>query len=724
MRCNPLRWLWGLLPLSLLLGATVFLQRPPIEAELGRAVEARLKQRGLDWAKVALDGRDATLTGRANDEAEQQDALALAASTWGVRTVANKTELIDKADAYAWSARRDGNRLVIAGLAPNETTRSSILSNARGLFPGVEVVDQMRLARGVPTLDTWLTGVNFGLRQLATLRGGEAKLDGLGLSLAGEAPTEAAYRGAKSALQGQLPRGVRLVEDKVTPPVVRPYVWAATSAGGRVTMTGHVPSDAVRSDLRTAARAAFPRGGDPVDQTSLGAGEPAGFPNAASIALRELGKLEEGRVDLRDTGLTIAGMAPDLATRDSVRTGLRGLPASIRLTDQVRYREPPPPPPPPLPITVAPPVITPYTGGVEYDGQRVVLTGHVPNAAAREAVTRAARERFPGRPIEDQLTLASGEPTEWVRCFDGTLLGVARLGGGRGALVNRRIEITGRTEDQARVVLVPRDVRAAVDTSCDVESRIVYTPPAEPDLAWSATYTGTEVVLAGDVSSAETKAALMAQARRQFPNVPVRDDMRIVPSRSTAWPKAAEAGLAALVGLKTGRAELARQQLTVTGEAASASQPDTVRTQVSRDVPAAQGYAARSDVVFRAPSPAERCQEELRKVARTGVITFETASAEINPDSQDTLNALADAARACPRLQIEIEGHTDSEGTPERNQRLSDRRAAAIRTFLVRAGVDETMLTAVGYGETQPLVPNDTPENRAKNRRIEFTVRP
>ena len=84
---------------------------------------------------------------------------------------------------------------------------------------------------------------------------------------------------------------------------------------------------------------------------------------------------------------------------------------------------------------------------------------------------------------------------------------------------------------------------------------------------------------------------------------------------------------------------------------------------------------------------------------------------------------LASVVKTCAEINVEIEGHTDSEGTPERNQLLSDRRAHAIVEYLQRGGVDQNKLAAIGYGETRPLVPNDTPENRAKNRRIEFTVK-
>jgi len=72
---------------------------------------------------------------------------------------------------------------------------------------------------------------------------------------------------------------------------------------------------------------------------------------------------------------------------------------------------------------------------------------------------------------------------------------------------------------------------------------------------------------------------------------------------------------------------------------------------------------------------------------------------------------------------IEIEGHTDAEGADERNQPLSERRAQSVVDFLIKAGVPTERMKAVGYGSSRPVAPNDTSANRARNRRIEFTVK-
>jgi outer membrane protein OmpA-like peptidoglycan-associated protein len=123
-------------------------------------------------------------------------------------------------------------------------------------------------------------------------------------------------------------------------------------------------------------------------------------------------------------------------------------------------------------------------------------------------------------------------------------------------------------------------------------------------------------------------------------------------------------------------------------------------------------------------SPAElACQQSLQRIVSAGHILFATDSATLDPSSFDTLDRLSVAAKACPGMRIAIEGHTDSEGTADYNQRLSVRRAQAVVAYLTKAGADRRQLEAVGYGVSRPAVPNDTLENMAKNRRIEFNVR-
>jgi len=71
---------------------------------------------------------------------------------------------------------------------------------------------------------------------------------------------------------------------------------------------------------------------------------------------------------------------------------------------------------------------------------------------------------------------------------------------------------------------------------------------------------------------------------------------------------------------------------------------------------------------------------------------------------------------------VEISGHTDSDGNPDANMGLSQARAQAVFNYLISNGISGDQITFKGYGDTQPAAPNDTPENKQKNRRVDFEV--
>lgn len=105
------------------------------------------------------------------------------------------------------------------------------------------------------------------------------------------------------------------------------------------------------------------------------------------------------------------------------------------------------------------------------------------------------------------------------------------------------------------------------------------------------------------------------------------------------------------------------------------------------------------------------------------IINFETGSAAISAESRDLLAKAAVPIKQLPAgTIIEIGGHTDTSGNPAANLTLSQQRADAVRNTLIDLGVTGDMLTAKGYGDTQPVASNDTAEGRFQNRRISFAI--
>lgn len=141
------------------------------------------------------------------------------------------------------------------------------------------------------------------------------------------------------------------------------------------------------------------------------------------------------------------------------------------------------------------------------------------------------------------------------------------------------------------------------------------------------------------------------------------------------------------------------------------------------DTPAGAEVDSRGCPIQRAapaPQPVVPPVQEIQQDLILEGVNFITGSADLTPASLEILQNVARSLEAFPDVVIEIRGHTDSAGAAEANRDLSQRRALAVRQYLVTLGISPGRLTAVGYGEDYPIASNDTPQGRAQNRRVEI----
>ncbi|MGB5006888.1 MAG: OmpA family protein [Ferruginibacter sp.] len=124
---------------------------------------------------------------------------------------------------------------------------------------------------------------------------------------------------------------------------------------------------------------------------------------------------------------------------------------------------------------------------------------------------------------------------------------------------------------------------------------------------------------------------------------------------------------------------------------------------------------------FGCPLISEEIIKRVKLAAQN--IFFETAKSKLLPKSFPKLNDVVTILKDNPSFKVQIDGHTDSQGKDEYNQTLSEERAASVRAYLVGKGIDESRLSSAGYGETTPVADNKTAAGRAKNRRVEMTLR-
>ncbi len=119
-----------------------------------------------------------------------------------------------------------------------------------------------------------------------------------------------------------------------------------------------------------------------------------------------------------------------------------------------------------------------------------------------------------------------------------------------------------------------------------------------------------------------------------------------------------------------------------------------------------------------APSHFDRIITEQKLI--TYAIHFDIDSSTIKPESIGFITQLAAWMKANPKVLLEIDGHTDNDGNPDKNLQLSQTRADEVMKQLTLLGINANRLTAKGYGATKPIQTNDTPEGKAANRRVEF----
>lgn len=119
----------------------------------------------------------------------------------------------------------------------------------------------------------------------------------------------------------------------------------------------------------------------------------------------------------------------------------------------------------------------------------------------------------------------------------------------------------------------------------------------------------------------------------------------------------------------------------------------------------------------------ERLDEETLRVSFDSDILFGVDSSVLSNSSRDSLDEFATVMQEYPKTAILVQGHTDSTGSEEHNQSLSERRARSVQSHLSLRGVDDTRMNSIGYGEGYPVADNTTPDGRQQNRRVEILVK-
>lgn len=530
-----------------------------------------------------------------------------------------------------------------------------------------------------------------------------ASIDGRDVTLAGAAP-EPQLR-ALALESADRVFGVRIVVDATTVlPLATPYPFAAERTSAGVKLTGAVPNEETRTLLRKAA-AEIAAGGTVTDETVLARGAPADFATRAGFAVARLADLTTGQVSWSGDGLSIGGDPLDFATWQALERRLANeLPAGTKLVaDTLR--------------TPAPPRWT--FSATTVDG-RVVLDGYLPDAATRDRVLKAASAAFPAG-VEDRTILAPGAADGTTAAIDFSLAALPRLVAGGAKIDPAGYTIAGRPkswevyrdlEDRLKAG-VPGGLRLVADG-------LVAVPPSPYRFALKTADGGASVE--GYLPDAAARDRVFAALKAAFGRVDGKVDL--APGAPGGFVDTLVALAPTLARFSDLGVEVADGAIALKGAAPTAALGDKILKKLRSLLPA--GFTLREGAVTALPPPpqvdAATCQTALGAVQTGDKIHFDTGKATLRDESIRILDALVVASLKCTAAHVSVEGHTDSDGEANANQVLSEERARAVVDYLVEGGIAADRLTAIGFGETQPIADNATAEGRQQNRRIEFRV--
>lgn len=265
-----------------------------------------------------------------------------------------------------------------------------------------------------------------------------------------------------------------------------------------------------------------------------------------------------------------------------------------------------------------------------------------------------------------------------------------------------------------------------------VVNELIVGPPVSP-YTWGVRRTDKDVTLSGNVPSESVRRDLISYARARLGLQP-QDAMRVsggVPGGD--WERVARWSVDQVAQLKRGEARMADNRVIVLGEG-EANAVKELQARAAMGV--APGFESRIDVTVEGQGLAipelkgvnlsnatpEVCTQAFQRLMQNNVINFATDSDALDPRSEPLLNNLVSVAVRCDSAKIGVEGHTDSTGDTAANFELSQRRANAVRLFLIQRGVLSDRIAAQGFGATRPVATNATAAGQAANRRIEFKV--
>lgn len=448
---------------------------------------------------------------------------------------------------------------------------------------------------------------------------------------------------------------------------------------------------------------------------------PENWEKALDYAIQALRDLERSKISVSANLVEITAISDSPESKRRIESQLaRSAPNGVRLA---------------LNITAPRPVITPFTlrFTLDAEGNAAFDACSADTEESQAAIVRAASEA--GSIEKPECAIGLGVPSpNWAKAVEVSIAALKDLGGGSLTFSDADITMVALdTTGQGTFDRVVGEVDAALPEVFSMhavlpEKVIVDGTGAEAAVEFVATRSPEGLVqLRGRLPDDNVEQIVGSFARAQFGSDKVylatRDDSTLPQN----WSVRVLAALEALASLENGSAVVQADYVEIRGVSGEKTASDTISRTLADKLGDAENFEVNVrydellDTKLALPTP-EECVSRINSMLNASKIVFEPSSSEITEAAGQTIDRIAQIAKQCERVRMEIGGYTDSQGREEMNTDLSQQRADSVRSALLARRVLVGNITSKGYGEADPIAENDTAEGREANRRIEFKL--
>ncbi|WP_201614078.1 OmpA family protein [Psychrobacter sp. JCM 18902] len=226
------------------------------------------------------------------------------------------------------------------------------------------------------------------------------------------------------------------------------------------------------------------------------------------------------------------------------------------------------------------------------------------------------------------------------------------------------------------------------------------------------------VVIKGVVATSSDKQQLLDKLKAQYPDKPVRDEIEVRSNISipTNWQQIATTIIDSdISNIRQGRIDIHGTTISLHGKVSSLEQKQAIQNRIHSRL--TDLYQLENQLVV-----VEGEQRLIDETLGNRIVEFESGSTNLTPMGLGILDDMAGVLQRVGNKPVLITGHTDNVGNSTANLALSNKRAEAVKQYLIGRNINASRLSTTGKGDSDPIASNDNEEGRTRNRRIEFTL--